>query len=122
MTNADREEIRQADLDALQMDSFAETVFDDLTRTAAGAFGVPMSSITIMDGGRQRTKSSTGMPEGGRSGDTAFGILAMETPSELTVVEDTTLDPRFAATALVEGGLRFYSRFREDLCLEAAPG
>ncbi len=49
------------------------------------------------------------MPEGGRSGDTAFGTLAIETPNELTVVEDTTLDSRFAGAPLVEGGLRFYA-------------
>lgn len=106
MTNTDREEFRQADLDALQMDSFAETAFDDLTRAAAEAFGVPMSSITIM---RQWSKSSIGLPEGGRSGDTAFGTLAIKSPNELTVVEDTSLDPRFAGSPLVEGGLRFYA-------------
>ncbi len=109
MTNIDREKLRQDDLDALQMDSFAETAFDDLTRAAAEAFGVPMSSIMIMDGDRQWSKSSIGMPDGGMTGATAFGTLAIETPNELTVIEDTKLDPRFAATALVEGGLRFYA-------------
>lgn len=109
MTNTDREALRQADLDALQMDSFADTAFDDLTRAAAEAFGVPMASITIMDSGRQWSKSSTGMPEGGRSGDSAFGALAIATPNELTVIEDTTRDPRFAGTPLVEGSLRFYA-------------
>ncbi len=109
MTNTDHEELRQADLDALQMDSFAETAFDDLTRAAADAFGVPRSSITIMDGGRRWSKSSVGMPEAGMSGDTAFGTLAFEQPNELTVIEDVTLDDRFAATPLMQSGVRFYA-------------
>ncbi len=109
MTNTDREKLRQADLDDLQMDSFAETAFNDLTRAAAEAFEVPMSSITIMDEGRQWSKSSVGMPHGGMPGDTAFGLLALETPNQLTVIEDTLLDPRFAATPFAKAGLRFYA-------------
>lgn len=109
MANIDREELSQADLDALQIDSFAETAFDDLTRAAAEAFGVPMSSITIMDGGGQWAKSSVGMPRGGLPGTTGFGTLAIETPHKLTVIEDTKLDPRFAGTPLGESGVRFYA-------------
>ena len=109
MANADSEELREADLDALQMDPFAETAFDDLTCAAADAFGVPMASIMIMNGDQQGYKSSVGIPEGGMPGATAFGNLALETPNELTVVEDTMLDSRFAATPLSESGVRFYA-------------
>lgn len=109
MVDTDSEALRQADLDALQMDPFAETAFDDLTRAAADTFGVPMSSITIMDGDGHWSKSSVGMPPGGMSGATAFGALAIETPNELTVIEDTMLDPRFAALPVAQGGLRFYA-------------
>jgi len=109
MASTDPEELRLADLDALQMDPFAETAFDDLTRAAADTFGVPMSSITIMDGDGHWSKSSVGMPAGGMPGTTVFGDLAIETPNELTVIEDTMLDPRFAASPLAKSGLRFYA-------------
>lgn len=109
MTSIDSEELRQADLAALQMDAFAETAFDDLTRAAADAFGVPMSSITIMDGHSHWSKSSVGLPTGPIAGATALRTLAIETPNELTVVEDTLLDPRSAAVPLAKCGLRFYA-------------
>lgn len=109
MTNIDREKLRPADLDGLQMDSFAETAFDDVTHAAAEAFGVPMSSITVMDSGRQWSKSGAGMPDDGMPGATASGTLAIETPNELTVIGDTMLDPRFAAILLSGGNLHFYA-------------
>ena len=92
------------------MELFAETAFNDLTRAAAEAFAVPMASITIMDEGRQWSKSSVGMPQcGSRTGDSAFGLLAIETPHELTVIEDTRLDPRFSASPVAKNGVRFYA-------------
>ena len=102
------EKLRLADLHALQLDQFADVAFDDLTRAAADTFGVSMSSITIMGADGQWLKSSVGMSAGEATGATAFGTLAMKTPGELTVIEDATLDPRFATTLPTEGGLRFY--------------
>lgn len=108
MASTDPEERRLAGLDTLQSDPFARTAFDDLTRVAADAFGVPMSSITIMDADGHWSSSSVGMPAGGMPGTTAFGALALETPNGLTIVEDAMLDPRFSDGRLAGSGLRFY--------------
>ena len=105
------EALRQAELDSLQLDGFAETAFDDLTRMAAETFDVPMSAITIVDGDRQWFKSRVGIEPSEMPRELAFCAQAIKTPDELTVVEDTTLDERFAGSPLVTGepGLRFYA-------------
>lgn len=111
MPTSATEALRQAELDSLQLDGFAETAFDDLTRLAAETFDVPMSAITIVDGDRQWFKSRVGIEPRDMPRELAFCALAIKTPDELTVVEDTTKDERFSANPLVTGEprLRFYA-------------
>ncbi|MDQ2736592.1 MAG: GAF domain-containing protein [Pseudomonadota bacterium] len=107
----DFEERRQAELDALQLDPFAETAFDDLTKLAADTFNVPMSTISIVDGERQWFKSRLGVNVSETPRALAFCDHTIRTPNEMFVVEDATQDERFASNPFVTGepGLRFYA-------------
>ncbi len=60
------EERRQAELDALLLDPFADTPVDDLTRLASDTFDVPMSAISIIGGERQWFKSKLGLDASSR--------------------------------------------------------
>ncbi len=108
----DTEDFRQAELDALELDSFQETAFDDLTRLAADTFDVPMSTISIIDRDRQWFKSAVGLdPDSTAPRELAFCDQTIRNPGALLVVEDATQDPRFADNPFVTGepGLRFYA-------------
>ena len=89
------------------MDGFAETAFNDLTRVAAEAFDVPMSSITIMGGGASGQRSALECLGAERLATRRAVFWPIETPDKLTVIEDTLLDPRFAAIPFAKNGLRF---------------
>ncbi len=107
----DSEERRQTELDALHLDAFAETAFDDLTKLAADMFDVPMATISIVDGERQWFKSKLGVGVSETPRALAFCDYTIRTPNEMFVIEDATQDKRFASHPLVTGqpGLRFYA-------------
>ncbi len=109
MADTNPKESRTADPFAWRAKPFVATAFGDLTRAAADVFGVPMSSITVLDQNGRGLQIRVGMPTGGIAGASAFGTLALETPNELTVIEDTRLDPRFADSSLAKSALRFYA-------------
>ncbi len=111
MSDLDHERLRQADLDALELDSLAETAFDDLTQLAAGSLDAPIATITIVDGDWQWFKSKNGLAYEGSPRAEAFCDHAIRTPDRLFIVEDASQDPRFADHPLVKGEphLRFYA-------------
>ena len=102
---------RLAALEAYQvLDTLPEESFDDLTRIAASICDMPIALISLVDADRQWFKSR-------------FGLTTAETPravsfcghvvadGRLLVVEDATLDQRFADNPLVTDGpvVRFYA-------------
>ena len=108
---ASTEQQRQAGLQALRLDRLFETAFDDLTRLAAETFGVPMSTISIVDGERQWFKSKVGLDVDETPRAWAFCAQAILNPDSFLVVEDAAEDERFAGNPLVTGvpAVRFYA-------------
>ena len=109
--NSLSEEKRQAALDALRLDSFERTAFDDLVKLAADTFEVPIATISIVDHDRQWFMSSVGLTVAETSREIAFCDHTIRAPDELLVVEDATTDERFASNPLVTGDprIRFYA-------------
>jgi GAF domain-containing protein len=102
---------RQAIVDSLASDAFADTAYDDITRLAAQLFETPIALITVIDGERQWFRSRVGTDETGTAREIAFCAHAILEPRQVLVVEDATLDPRFADNPLVTGEphIRFYA-------------
>lgn len=111
MADLDHEKSRQAALDALGLDAFAETAFDDLTRAAAETLDAPIATITIVDGTWQWFKSKVGLRQERTPRAQAFSDHAIRSPESTFVVEDAAQDPRFAGNQLVTGDphVRFYA-------------
>ncbi|MEO7337430.1 MAG: GAF domain-containing protein [Caldimonas sp.] len=105
------ERARQAALDALRVADLADTAYDDLTRAAADIFRTPIALITLVDGDRQWFKSRIGVEASGSAREIAFCSQAIKAPSEVMVVEDASLDARFAQNPFVTGDahIRFYT-------------
>lgn len=94
------------------LDTASEQVYDDIARLAAHICRVPMAMISLVDDSRQWFKSR-------------LGLLAEETPREISfcahtilapkplIVADALEDPRFADSPLVtdEPHIRFYAGF-----------
>ncbi len=59
--NSGTEEERQAALDALGLDLFERTAFNDLVKLAADTFEVPIATISIVDRDRQWFMSPVGL-------------------------------------------------------------
>jgi len=102
-TAKDAEDERLAALaryDAL--DTPAEEAFDRITRIVKNALGVPMASVSLVDGHRQWLKSRQG-PLGHEAGkDVAFCAVTIRLDAPL-IVEDAATDPRFKDNPLVLG-------------------
>jgi serine phosphatase RsbU (regulator of sigma subunit) len=110
-TSALAEEVaRQEAVEALGiLDTVAEDRFDRVTRMAQQLFGVPMVSVTLLDGDRQWRKSQIGLvEEAPREG--AFCDLTVRQDAAL-IVRDAAQDERFKANPFVVGDphLRFYA-------------
>jgi len=105
------EAARLAALPALDvLDTPAEARFDRFTRLAAKCFSVQISLVSLVDAGRQWFKSRCGLDVVETERSVAFCSHAVEA-GEMLVVENATLDPRFAQNPLVVGGpsIRFYA-------------
>jgi DNA-binding response OmpR family regulator len=92
------------------IDSEAEERFDKITRMAQKVFSVPFAGVSFVEGDRQWFKSKQGLPIGDSARNLSFCGHAI-TGSEIFVVEDAVLDPRFAENPLVleEPRIRFYA-------------
>jgi GAF domain-containing protein len=106
-----QERLRQAALDSLGLEDLAETAYDDLTRMAADLFQTPIALIVLVDGERQWFKAKVGVEASGSAREIAFCDQTIKRPDQVLVIEDASLDPRFASNPFVTGEahIRFYT-------------
>jgi len=92
------------------IDGEPEERFDKISRMAQKVFAVSFAGVSFVEGERQWFKSKAGLPIGDSSRDLSFCGHAI-TGSEIFVVEDAVLDPRFAENPLVveDPHIRFYA-------------
>jgi PAS domain S-box-containing protein len=102
-------------LDALQrygvLDTLPEQSLDDLTALAAHICDAPISLISLVDDRRQWFKSSVGWSVRETPREVSFCAHALGRGTDIVVVPDATLDPRFARNPLVldDPRIRFYA-------------
>ena len=99
------------------LDTPAERSYDDITRMLAAALGVPIAIVKLLDEGRDWFKSCIGLSQTESPAATSFCETFFGMTEDLIVVEDTMLDPRFAAHPLVAGApyIRFYAACRLEI-------
>lgn len=106
-----KEDARLAALDRYDiLDTPPEAAFDRITRMTKQIFGVPMATVTFIDGHRQWFKSKQGLSAAETCRKDAFCNLAIQLDEPL-IVADTWTDERFSGNPFVEGTphLRFYA-------------
>ncbi|CAN5312138.1 hypothetical protein BH11ACT4_BH11ACT4_23680 [soil metagenome] len=114
------EEARQSALDDLDiLDTKPEERFDRLVAFARDLFGVGGASITFIDRDRQWTKASTGVDPTDSPRGSALCDATVHN-GKIFVVDDASLDPRFAGHPWVTGRTRV--RFFAGFPIEAANG
>jgi signal transduction histidine kinase len=91
------------------LDTPPERAFDDLTALASSIVGAPIALISLVDTDRQWFKSRIGLEGTETPREVSFCAHAILDSGPL-VIEDATLDPRFAGNPDVIGGprVRFY--------------
>ena len=104
------DERRWAALDALGLDPFAATAFEDLTRLAAEVLETPMALISLVDRKGGQLKARVGFA-GANDSDGSLASLALRHPTEVMVVDDATLDERVRGERFVTAApyIRFYA-------------
>lgn len=93
------------------MDTAPEARFDRITALASDLFDAPIALVSLVDDHRQWFKSRVGLEACSTDRSLAFCAHALEMgPDAVMVVEDATLDPRFATNVLVTQApdIRFY--------------
>ena len=96
------------------LDTAAEVVYDDLTRTLAKTFDVPISMVSLMDADRDWFKASLGVSLSEAPAANSFCDIFFHCEDDLLVVPDTLADPRFSTHPQVVGKpfIRFYASAR----------
>ena len=96
------------------LDTASEVVYDDLTRTLAKTFGVPISMVNLLDADRDWFKACIGVSLSESPADTSFCEIFFHCDDDLLVIPDTLADPRFAGHPMVIGVpfIRFYASAR----------
>ena len=96
------------------LDTAAEVVYDDLTRTLAKAFDVPIAMVNLLDADRDWFKACMGVSLAESPAETSFCEIFFHCDDDLLVIPDTLADPRFADHPLVTGApfIRFYASAR----------
>ena len=92
------------------LDTPPEKSYDDITELATSIFQVPVALITFIDANRNWFKSHPNSPEKESPRDLSFCQHTL-LQSEVLMVPDATLDPRFSDSPLVVDGpkIRFYA-------------
>ncbi len=106
------EEPRIKALDDLRvLDSEAEAAYDDIAALAAQICGTPVALVSFVDRERQWNKATVGLTISDTARAHSFCAHAIEVSDALLVIEDATLDVRFASDPLVTAAphLRFYA-------------
>ena len=100
----------QALRDLLILDTPPEQRFDRIVAFAIEEFEVPMAAISLVDEDRQWFKASHGLPVCQTSRDVSFCGHAI-LRSDVMLVPDASLDPRFFDNPFVQGEprVRFYA-------------
>lgn len=93
------------------MDTLPQQEFDDVTELASIICGTPVSLITLLDSERQWFKSKIGLDISHTPREHAFCHYAIQSPHEVTIVEDSFQDERFRNNPLATGEphVRFYA-------------
>jgi GAF domain-containing protein len=101
------DELRTYDI----LDTVAEEAYDAITYLAAEICDVPIALISIVDRDRQWFKSRVSLDATETHRELAFCAHAIHQPSSLTIVSDTSADPRFSTNPLVtdDPSIRFYA-------------
>lgn len=96
------------------LDTTPEVVYDDITRTLAQSFGVPIAMVNLLDAERDWFKSCLGLPLTESPAATSFCEIFFRAGDDIVVIEDTTADDRFVQHPLVSGApfIRFYAAAR----------
>jgi diguanylate cyclase (GGDEF)-like protein len=106
------EERRLAALHALRiLDTEPEERFDRITRLAQRLFGTSMVTVSLIDSDRVWFKSAQGIEGEEDLREVSFCPYAILAPGTTMVVEDASLDARFADNPRVTGdpNVRFYA-------------
>lgn len=105
-----QEEQRQRIIARYGLGEGDEDAFNQFSGTVASIFGVPIALVTVLRRERQVFQGVCGLATGGCARESAFCTHTVRQASVM-VVEDATLDPRFARHELVIGEpyLRFYA-------------
>jgi GAF domain-containing protein len=105
------------------LDTLPEERFDRITRIAKRLFDVPIVLVSLIDEDRQWFKSCIGLDVSQTGRDISFCGHAIN-DTELFIVEDTALDPRFSDNPLVlnEPFIRFYAGYPLQLEAGSAMG
>lgn len=106
------EQARQRKLESYRLlDTLPEPTYDDIVRVAGLQCGTPVALMTLVDRERQWFKARVGIDAQETPRDIAFCDHAIRSPDLPLVVDDASLDARFAQNPLVTGdpGIRFYA-------------
>ena len=108
------EQLRLEDLYRFQiLDTEREDEFDEIVELASSITNTPVSVISLTDKNRQWFKACTGMTETELPREISFCTHAIASNEPAFIIQDMTLDERFAQNPLVTGeaNIRFYAGF-----------